>query len=251
MRKIFKSFYSEKLNICVVGKPNVGKSTLFNHLSSYSNIENKHEIESLVHPEPGLTRDCRSVTVKGVLSVPINFHDTPGIDFLIDKIRINELTLKTFGNLFSYNIMDEFEKDSIWEFATFIQNDEKAKKKTKNKLNLWQQEFLSLLRKYRKKSSTGNGVLERLLCPEQSITEFLYPLVFNSDTKFDKDISKFALTKIIEQASSIMEKADFIFFMVDAKNDLDIWDIHLADWIKFLVARQEVIKYFDYDSIQR
>jgi GTPase SAR1 family protein len=252
MKYILRRKYSEKLNICVVGKPNVGKSTLFNHLSSYSNIENKHEMESLVHPEPGLTRDCRSVTVKGVLPVPINFHDTPGIDFLIDKIRIQGLRLSTFGNLFSYNILDDVNKDAIWEFANFIQSRESKGKKVK--LNAWQQEFISLLRNHQKSGNSNFGVLEKLLCPEQSISEFLYPIIYNTidaHEEGDKSISKFALTKIIENASLTMEKADLIFFMVDAKNDIDLWDLHLADWIKFLLARQEIIKHLDLEVLSK
>ena len=67
----------------------------------------------------------------------------------------------------------------------------------------------------------------------------------------DKSISKFALTKIIENASNIMEKADLIFLMVDAKTDIDIWDTHLSDWIKFLLARQEITKHVDYDIIKK
>lgn len=63
--------------VSIVGKPNVGKSTLFNKLS----VSNR----SLVHPTPGLTRDCLDTTVYRTLTVPIEIRDTPGIQYLEDK----------------------------------------------------------------------------------------------------------------------------------------------------------------------
>jgi hypothetical protein len=234
----------------VVGKPNVGKSTLFNHLSFYSDIQSKLEAESLVHPQPGLTRDCRELTVKGVLQVPISFKDTPGIDFFFDRVKIKGLQLETFGNLFSYNLLDEVGKDTIWEFATFLQQGKLKDKK--KEFSMWQREFLKLLRQNQSQNIKKFGVLEHLLSPEKSIPEFLYPLVFSkADAGYEGSLSPFALGKIIELASDSIEKADLIFFMVDSKKDISVWDRHMADWIKFLLARQELVNHFDSESIQQ
>ena len=246
---LLRRFYSEKLKVCVIGKPNVGKSTLFNHLASYSNIGNKYEVESLVHPEPGLTRDCRDIDVKGVLPAPINFFDTPGIDFLIDKIKVRGLSLETFGNLFSCNSSEDVDKDSIWEFANFIQQgNTKDKKKY---FQPWQREFLKILNQHKNSNINQFQILEHLLSPEQSITEFLFPLIFTKIEDNNSSLSKFALAKMVENASNVMENADLIFFMIDSKKNIDSGGLHLFDWIKFIFARQEITNYFNYEEIDR
>ena len=218
---------------------------MFNQLALFS--ENSNPSESLVHSDPGLTRDCREVRVKGVLPIPINFYDTPGIDFFVDRIKIRDLPLKTFGNLFSYNVFPD--EDTIEEFAKFIQ--EGNVRDSKKRFDSWHREFLKLLEKYKNMGHKQGGVLEHLLSPEKSITEFLYPLMFDEEGKQEKELSKFALGKIIELASDSVEKADAIFFLIDSKKDLDNWDLMVGDWIKFLLARQEITNFFDAKNISQ
>ena len=77
LKRFFSTTKSHKLIVSIVGKPNVGKSTLFNKLS----LSNR----SLVHPTPGLTRDCLDITVYKTLEIPIELRDTPGIQYLENK----------------------------------------------------------------------------------------------------------------------------------------------------------------------
>ena len=239
MKLILRRSFSNKLRVCVIGKPNVGKSTLFNHLSYYSTSDTLREAESLVHPEPGLTRDCRQVQVKGVLPVPIGFHDTPGINFLIDRVRVRGVSLDTFGKLFSFNLFDDLDKDSIWEFATFLEHGPRSSKKS---FRPWQKELLNLIKQRKHVLSSEWGILEHLLSPEKPISELLHELVFNSTVDSETPLTRFALGQIVENVSSRIEESDLILFMMDAKADVDFWDLHLANWIKFIVARQEIAK---------
>jgi GTP-binding protein len=64
--------------IAIVGRPNVGKSTLFNRLTG--------DDRSVVHDEPGTTRDSVD-TVVGTEDGPIRFVDTAG---LRRKSRVDE-----------------------------------------------------------------------------------------------------------------------------------------------------------------
>lgn len=57
--------------ISLVGKPNVGKSTLFNRFTMGAN--------ALVHKMPGLTRDRKELITK-LLGIPIRIVDTAGIE---------------------------------------------------------------------------------------------------------------------------------------------------------------------------
>ncbi|MEZ4703820.1 MAG: ribosome biogenesis GTPase Der [Bdellovibrionota bacterium] len=56
--------------VAIVGKPNVGKSTLFNRLCGYR--------KAIVHDMPGVTRD-RNITEIEILGTPIRLVDTGGL----------------------------------------------------------------------------------------------------------------------------------------------------------------------------
>lgn len=57
--------------IAIIGRPNVGKSTLFNRLSGKQH--------ALTHDEPGVTRDVREVEID-LLGTPFLLFDTAGLD---------------------------------------------------------------------------------------------------------------------------------------------------------------------------
>jgi len=69
---------NEGIRVVITGKPNVGKSTLINHLSGSE--------KAIVSDMPGTTRD----TIESMISidgVPIRFIDTAGIQHTDDKIE--------------------------------------------------------------------------------------------------------------------------------------------------------------------
>jgi GTP-binding protein len=79
LRRCFAAAKPHQVHVSLIGKPNVGKSTIFNKLSLTD--------AALVHPTPGLTRDGKSLTVYKTLKVPVCLQDTPGIQFLLDGTK--------------------------------------------------------------------------------------------------------------------------------------------------------------------
>jgi len=78
------------MNFLLIGKPNVGKSSIYNILTSSKNI---------IHKEEGTTRDWHKSNVKSLNNVIL--YDTPGI--IIKKNKINKLD---FSDLFK--LIDKF-----------------------------------------------------------------------------------------------------------------------------------------------
>ena len=72
------SVYNNGLKIAIVGKPNVGKSTLMNAISKKD--------RSIVSPKPGTTRDVVSVEIV-LFGLPITLIDTAGIRDTEDEIE--------------------------------------------------------------------------------------------------------------------------------------------------------------------
>lgn len=109
-------FIRDGINVCLIGKPNVGKSSLFNSLLNYT--------RAIVTPIEGTTRDTikEAINLNGYI---INFVDTAGIRDkdkadVVEKIGI-ENSLKTIETsnivLFLFeNSIDEIDKNLI-EFA--------------------------------------------------------------------------------------------------------------------------------------
>ncbi len=103
-------FIRDGFNVCLIGKPNVGKSSLFNTLLNYS--------RAIVTPIEGTTRDTikETINLNGYL---INFVDTAGIrdknvadlvekigiDNSIEAIKTSNIVLFLFEN--SINEIDE------------------------------------------------------------------------------------------------------------------------------------------------
>ena len=86
IKKTQKNFIKKKIEISLIGSPNVGKSTLFNNLIN--------EKESLVHPTPGLTRDCKNTKIHNVLDIPIVINDTPGLNLYKKYLNNIEFQMK-------------------------------------------------------------------------------------------------------------------------------------------------------------
>lgn len=73
------------ITVAIVGRPNVGKSTLFNVLSSDGG--------ALVHPTPGVTRDTRTDQAK-LAHISFTLADTAGIELTEETMaqKLNVLT---------------------------------------------------------------------------------------------------------------------------------------------------------------
>ena len=67
-----RKYVSDDLTLCLVGRPNVGKSALFNKMVGQGS--------AIVHPTPGLTRDFLIESVEDY-KIPFNIIDTGGITF--------------------------------------------------------------------------------------------------------------------------------------------------------------------------
>ena len=70
----FSSFKSNLFTISLLGRPNVGKSSLFNTLA--------HGKYAIVDSMPGVTRDRKEI-ITDILGIPIKLIDTAGIDYHI------------------------------------------------------------------------------------------------------------------------------------------------------------------------
>jgi tRNA modification GTPase len=69
----------EGLTLAIVGRPNVGKSSLFNHL-----VERERAI---VTATPGTTRDLVTETV-AIGGIPVKLVDTAGIRHALDEAEL-------------------------------------------------------------------------------------------------------------------------------------------------------------------
>ena len=79
-------FCSSIYTVAIIGKPNVGKSTLFNKLNqTYTALVDKH---------PGMTRDYNA-QINRILGFPIKLIDTAGVESLNEKNK-NDLSSKMF-----------------------------------------------------------------------------------------------------------------------------------------------------------
>ncbi len=74
------------LRIAIIGRPNVGKSTLFNRLVGRKT--------AIVHDKPGVTRDRREAPAK-LYDLPLSVIDTAGYEFAKAESLENKMWLQT------------------------------------------------------------------------------------------------------------------------------------------------------------
>lgn len=83
--KLFSVNNNSIFTVCLLGRPNVGKSTLINALAG--------ESISIVDNTPGLTRDRKETVVK-MFDVKVKFVDTAGVDSLDDNYASTDVIKK-------------------------------------------------------------------------------------------------------------------------------------------------------------
>ncbi|MGQ9618005.1 MAG: tRNA uridine-5-carboxymethylaminomethyl(34) synthesis GTPase MnmE [Candidatus Aminicenantia bacterium] len=101
---------SEGITISIVGKANVGKSTLFNALLN--------EERAIVSPYPGTTRDYlrESLNLDGV---PLNLVDTAGISETENEIeregirRTDKIIESSHGNIVMFDLSDDVDSEDL------------------------------------------------------------------------------------------------------------------------------------------
>lgn len=139
----FGRILSEGLTISIVGKPNVGKSTLFNALLN--------EERAIVSPYPGTTRDYLRERIN-IDGVPLNLVDTAGVTEALNEIeregirRTESIIERSDGIIAMFDLSDRLDEEDL-----------KIIEKTKglrvivvfNKMDLpWQLEKEKILEKY-------------------------------------------------------------------------------------------------------
>ena len=77
-RQFARKYITDDLTLCLVGRPNVGKSALFNKMVGQGS--------AIVHPTPGLTRDFLIESIDDY-KIPFNIIDTGGITFDKEVIK--------------------------------------------------------------------------------------------------------------------------------------------------------------------
>ena len=274
LRRIMSRGVSRKLKVAVIGQPNVGKSTLFNQLTNMSVRGTSAGSNSLEHPTPGLTRDCKAQTVYDILDIPVEFCDTPGIDYLLDDLVIGQERLADISKLFSLETWD-METEGVYEsFARFYGETEGSDRRRKGQP--WQTQLLRLWR-VAEKENTQRGfdggleseyVLDKWLLPEKNMIELLYPTIervrnkqravenegvseddngedLDESAAFFRNLSEEGMVNIIARTTKIIEEADVVLVMVDGKKEPNYWDKIIASWVKFVLARKEAVREFD------
>lgn len=106
------------INVAILGKPNVGKSSLLNRLANYE--------KAIVTDIPGTTRDIVEETIN-IGDVVLNISDTAGIrdtDDIIEKIGV-EKSLKKLEEvdlvIYMFNAENKIEEDDL-KLLSKIQN---------------------------------------------------------------------------------------------------------------------------------
>jgi GTP-binding protein len=85
------------IKVAIVGRPNVGKSTLFNRLSTKK--------KAIVHDEPGVTRDW-NITDAHLFDIDFKIIDTPGLEKMSeDGSLLSEMTKKAKAGISSADIV--------------------------------------------------------------------------------------------------------------------------------------------------
>ncbi len=113
IEKLVKSFeagklLSEGINCCIIGRPNVGKSSVFNALSG--------DEKAIVTDLPGTTRDFLDTCIN-YEGITLNFIDTAGIHDTSDKIeligidRAKELVQKSDIIIAVFDISEELSEE--------------------------------------------------------------------------------------------------------------------------------------------
>ncbi len=201
------------VNVAILGKPNVGKSSLLNNLANYE--------KAIVTDIPGTTRDIVEETIN-IGNVVLNISDTAGIrdtDDIIEKIGV-EKSLKVLEEmdlvLYIINGEDGVSKEDF-EILSKIQNKGLKYITAINKMDKTEKSKLDIILNELKNNDIKVPVL--ISVEENTGIDNLKKEIVNMFNISDLDYTH-ELIITNERHKNLLKKA--VDYLVDAKNEINL-----------------------------
>lgn len=221
----------EGINVAILGKPNVGKSSLLNRLANFE--------KAIVTDIPGTTRDIVEETIC-IGEVILNVSDTAGIrdtDDIIEKIGV-EKSLKKLEEvdlvIYMFNAENKIEKDDL-ELLSKIQNKGLKNIVLINKMDKVQKSIFDTFLKELKQNNIEN-ILPVSIFKDEGIEELKNRIVqiFNTnDLDYEHELiitnsrHKDLLKKSIDELKNSLE-------LLNNNQPIDIIFINLKNATRYL-----------------
>lgn len=219
------------INVAILGKPNVGKSSLLNRLANYE--------KAIVTDIPGTTRDIVEETIC-IGEIILNVSDTAGIrdtDDIIEKIGV-EKSLKKLEEvdlvIYMFNAENKIEKDDL-ELLSKIQNKGLKNIVLINKMDKVQKSIFDTFLKELKQNNIEN-ILPISIFKDEGIEELKNRIVqiFNTnDLDYEHELiitnsrHKDLLKKSIDELKNSLE-------LLNNNQPIDIIFINLKNATRYL-----------------
>ncbi len=237
--------YIKGLEVAIVGRPNVGKSTLFNRLVGKE--------RSIVTHIPGTTRDIVSEMIE-LEGVALKFHDTAGYretEEYVEKIgveRAKEMLNLSHFVLFVMDASEGLTEDDkkLWKLlkgeriVVFNKIDEAGAIESFEKLediNRYQKVYVS--------GKTGEGFLDLIKAIKNEIRKYFHITEDLALTKREGEGLRYVLTTVEDVIEKLSEKGNEIACKAKLENAAnlleDIMGINWRTESKFKNALKDVL----------
>lgn len=205
-------YIKEGINVAILGRPNVGKSSLLNALAKYE--------KAIVTDIPGTTRDIVEETIN-IGNVVLNISDTAGIrdtNDIVEKIGV-EKSIKILDEvdlvIYMLNVEEQIEKSDL-EILSKIKNKGLKLITVINKMDKVEKSIFNAFTNKLKQNQIKN-VISMSVINENGIEELKNKIeeLFNTnDLDFNNEL---IITN--ERHKDLLKKS--IKYMQDAKNELN------------------------------